>query len=187
VEVDGRAKAVFGMPAHVHVHLAALGLRADAQVLDRAADDADRVPLKVGENDQHVRQRDGFGDVGLLEDVALREVHQDVIGPAKAIGDDEGATQGRRGVAVSLGGDEEVQRRGAGGERGIRQRGGIADEWPTAKRLDAVGQRPRIDWPEIGRVVPLSAVQLDGYRVAWPDHLGKARGFKDGHHLLHQT
>ena len=71
VEVGGRAEPVARVAAHVDVVLAALGLRADAEVLDRAADHADGVPLEVRERDQHVGRGDAGGDVRFLENEAL--------------------------------------------------------------------------------------------------------------------
>ena len=67
----------FGQPAEpevrvsalVNVVFAALGLATDAKVLNCPADHAHRVTFKVGECDQHIRQSDCLGDVGLVEDV----------------------------------------------------------------------------------------------------------------------
>ena len=80
VEDGGGAESVVGVSAHVNVELAALGLRADAEVLERAADDAHSVSLEVGERDKHVGGGYRFGYVGFLQQVSFGDVHPEVGG-----------------------------------------------------------------------------------------------------------
>ena len=53
--------------------------------------------------------------------------------------------------------------------------------------LDSVSQSPRIDWPQVGRVIPLPAVDLDRHEITRLDELLEPGSLENGQHLRHQT
>jgi hypothetical protein len=64
---DGRiGHTVLRMASQVDVVLAALGLAADAEVLNGTTDDAHRMALEVGQADEYVRSRNRLGNVGFF-------------------------------------------------------------------------------------------------------------------------
>ena len=81
------------MPAHVDVKFASLGLGADAQVLERSANDAHAVTLEVRESDHRVGGGDCLSHVGFLQQIAFGQVNAEVAGADETVGADEGATQ----------------------------------------------------------------------------------------------
>ena len=85
MEYRRRAVAVVRMPAHVNIQLAALGLRADAQVLERAADDAHAVSLEVRQRDERVRRRDSLRHISLFQQIAFRYIHAEVARADEAV------------------------------------------------------------------------------------------------------
>ena len=187
MEDGGGSESVLGVSAHVDVELAALGLGADAQVLQRAADDAHRVTLEVGESDEYVGCGYRLGHVCLFQQVALRDVHPEVGGAEPAVGAYERAAQRGGAVAVALGGQQYVELAGTRAVWRIGRSGGVADERPAAEFLDAVGQRARIDGAKVSGVVPLAAVYLDCHNIVGADHFVQLCGVEDRCHLRHQA
>ena len=187
MELGRRAVAVVGMTAHVDVQLAALGLGADSQVLERAADDAHAVTLEVGEGDENVGRGDGLRHVGLLEQVALGQVHAVVAGADEAVGADERAAQRGRAVAVALRGKHDIQLGRPRAPRRVGRRRGVAHEGSTAQLLDPVRQRPRVHGSQVSGVVPLTAVNLDGHDVVGLHQFVESGRVENGEHLRDQA
>ena len=169
------------------IELAALGLRADAQVFERAADDAHAVTLEVGERDKRVRRGDCLGYVRLFEQVAFGDVHAEVACADKAVRADERAAQRGGVVAVALGGEQDVQLACARAPRRVAGGCGVADKRPAAQLLDAVGERARVHRAQVGGIVPLAAMHLDGDHIVGLDHPIQPGGVEDGQHLRHET
>src|SRR5262249_26849378 len=93
---DGRiGHTVLGMAAQVDVVLAALGLAADAEVLNGATDDAHRMALEVRQTDEHIRRRNGLGNVRLFQKISGGNVDTVIARANKTIGTNKGATQNR--------------------------------------------------------------------------------------------
>src|SRR5262249_10228321 len=100
---DGRIRhTVLRMAAQVDVVLAALGLAADAEVLNSTTDDAHRMPLEVGQADEHIRCRNRLGNVGFFKKIAGGNVPTVIARPNKTVSTDKGATQDRRAKTIAL-------------------------------------------------------------------------------------
>ena len=183
VEHRRAAQTVVRVTAHVDVELPALGLCADAQVLQSAANDAHPVTLEVGQRDENVGSRYRLGDVRLLEEVALRDVDPEVGGAEPAVRADERAAQCARVKAVALSSRQYVQLARAGAVWRVRGRRRVAHERAPSQLLDPVGQRPGVHRPEVRRVVPLAAVYLDGHHVVRLDHVSEIGGVEYSQHL----
>ena len=130
---------------------------------------------------------DGLGYVGLLEKKSLREINPIIAGSEPAVGDDKGAAQGGIGITVSLCRHADVQLARPRRINEVGQRGGVADKGPSSQTLDPVGQGPRIHRSQIGRIIPLAAVQFDGHDVAGFYHIVIAGFPENGEHLRHQS
>ena len=187
MEDRSSAESVVRVTAHVNIELAALGLRADTQVLERAANDAHTVALEVGEGDQHVGRRDCLSYIGFLQQVSLGDVHSEVGSAEPAVRADERAAQSRRVEAVPLGSQNEVELAGARAVGRVRRCRGVADERPASELLDPIRERSRIDRSQIGGVVPLATVNLYSYHVVGLDHLVEFSRVKDRGHLRYKA
>ena len=183
VEDSGSAESVVRVAAHVDVQLAALGLRADAQVLESAANDAHAVTLEVGESDQYVGRGDCLSDVCLFQQVSLGDIDPEVGGAEPAVRAYERAAERGRVEAVPLSGQQDVELAGAGTVRRVRGGRGVADERPAPQLLDPVRESSRIDRAEIGGVVPFAAVNLDRHYVVGLDHLVEPGSIENRGHL----
>src|SRR5215510_11122691 len=100
---DGRiGHTVLRMASQVDIVLAALGLAADAEVLNGATDDAHRMALEVGQADEHVRCRNRLGNVGFFEQIPGGNIHPVIARPNKTVSTDKGATQDRWAKTIAL-------------------------------------------------------------------------------------
>ena len=157
----------------MHGHLAGAAAAAHADILDRAAEPGQFMPLEMAQGNENVRIHDRTSDKRGFENFTAVHGHFHIVRTLQAVADDDLAPRGQHGIAVFIGRSHMFQRilappyiQGiAVGQKGL-----------AAQRLHAV----RHGFGEIGpqeRKVPRFAkMQLDRHKLVFKINLLDACG-----------